>query len=112
MEIKGETLIYAIDKEVDHHNAEKIRKTVEEFYISNRLRNIIFDFSKVRFMDSSGIGMCIGRYKLVKSRNGKFAICNPTYESRRIFDMAGLDKIISVYDNLDVAINDFEGELK
>ncbi|MFV0440095.1 MAG: anti-sigma factor antagonist [Lachnospirales bacterium] len=100
IEILEETLVVRINKDIDHHNAQIIRENVEKIYKDKNLKNIIFDFSKVHFMDSSGIGMCIGRFKLVRAMNGKFIACGLTYEVERIFDMAGLSKIITICDDV------------
>ncbi|MFV0519037.1 MAG: anti-sigma factor antagonist [Lachnospirales bacterium] len=103
-EILNNTLVVHIAKEVDHHNASIIREEVEYVFKKNNLKNIIFDFSKVNFIDSSGIGMCIGRYKLAKSIGGDFAACSLTSETCRIFDMAGLSKLIKIYDDVNSAL--------
>ncbi len=105
IEVLDDTLVVKINKEIDHHNATKIREEVEEVYKSKNLKNIVFDFSKVYFMDSSGIGMCIGRYKLARATGGKFVACNLTNEVKRIFDMAGLSKIIYICDDVDSALD-------
>lgn len=103
-EIIKDTLVVKVAKEVDHHNVTKIREEVENIYKSECLKNIVFDFSRVNFMDSSGIGMCIGRYKLCRSTGGNFVACSLTSEARRIFEMAGLFKIITIYDDLESAL--------
>ncbi len=105
IEILQDTMIVRINQEVDHHNATQIREKVENIYLEKKLKNIIFDFSKVYFMDSSGIGMCIGRYKLAKACGGSFIACNLTNEVKRIFDMAGLGKIINIYEDVDTALD-------
>ncbi|MCX7923648.1 MAG: anti-sigma F factor antagonist [Clostridia bacterium] len=102
---KGTTLIVSILGELDHHSAEYIRQKVDSEIIKATTKNIIFDFSKVTFMDSSGIGVILGRYKNVQKINGKTSIANVNSQIKRIFEMSGLFKIIPVYDNLDIAIN-------
>ncbi len=110
-EIDKDVLIVKVGREVDHHNAEILRNNVEKKFKENDLKNIVFDFSKTIFMDSSGIGMCIGRYKLAKSVGGNFAVCNIGIEIRRIFDMAGLSKVFYISDTLDNAINGIKKEV-
>jgi len=58
-------LIMEITEEIDHHAADKIRNRADFEIEKNIPRNLVFDFNKVTFMDSSGIGMLIGRYKLI-----------------------------------------------
>lgn len=58
-------LILKITEEIDHHTSEKIRKRTDYEIQIHIPKKVIFDFENVTFMDSSGIGMIIGRYKLV-----------------------------------------------
>lgn len=102
---KGTTLVVDINGEVDHHSAEYIRQKVDVELIKATSKNVIFDFSKVGFMDSSGIGVIIGRYKYIQKLNGKAVVINASPQIRRIFEMAGLLKIIPIYDNMDTALN-------
>ena len=57
-------LILKITEEIDHHTSEKIRKRADYEIQIHIPKKVVFDFEKVTFMDSSGIGMIIGRYKL------------------------------------------------
>ena len=69
-EEKDKLLIFEITEEIDHHQAEKIRRKMDneiERYIPKK---VVFDFNKVTFMDSAGIGMLIGRYKTVRRLGG------------------------------------------
>ncbi len=108
---KDDLLIAVLNGEVDHHYAEHIRNKIECEYNSVNAKNIIISFKNVRFMDSSGIGVVIGRYKLATARGGTLVACDLTLEAKRIFDISGLAKIIKVYDNLDDAINSFNNNV-
>lgn len=66
VEFKNKELKFIIDEEIDHHSAEKIRKRADYEIEIHIPKKVIFDFKKVNFMDSSGIGMLIGRYNLEK----------------------------------------------
>lgn len=103
---KGTTLVVNIVGELDHHSAEYIRDKIDGEIIKAITKNIIFDFSKVSFMDSSGIGVIMGRFKNVQKLNGKVAIANINIQIKRIFEMSGLSKIIPIYDNIDKAMID------
>ena len=86
--------------EIDHHSAEHIRKEIEHLIADQSLRSLTLNFDSVTFMDSSGIGMIIGRYKTMKERGGEvFAVSlHPPVD--RIFRLAGLHRIIrSAQDN-------------
>lgn len=104
---KGTTLIVSIIGELDHHSTEYIKQRVDGEIIKSTTKNIVFDFSKVSFMDSSGIGVIMGRYKNVENLNGKTAIINVNAQIRRIFEMSGLLRLIPIYDNIDSAISAF-----
>ena len=67
-------------------------------------RKLIFDFGNVSFMDSSGIGIVIGRYKNMKSIGGEAYITNTRPTVRRIFEMSGLNKIVDFYDKVEDAV--------
>ena len=65
--INEDKLLYIeITEEIDHHIADKIRRKVDNEITRYMPRKTIFDFSRVTFMDSAGIGMIIGRYKMMK----------------------------------------------
>lgn len=62
-QLKGPYLIIRVGRELDHHQAEHIRRTMEKINREREIRHIIFDFSETTFMDSSGVGMLISRYR-------------------------------------------------
>ena len=87
-------LLVEITEEIDHHVAEKIRRKVDDEITRHMPRKTIFDFSRVTFMDSAGIGMLIGRYKMMKLIGGSLEIVNISQTVRRILEMSGINKII------------------
>ena len=87
-------LVVEITEEIDHHVAEKIRRKVDDEITRYMPRKTIFDFSRVTFMDSAGIGMLIGRYKMMKLIGGSLEIVNISQTVRRILEMSGINKII------------------
>ncbi|HEX3030506.1 MAG TPA: anti-sigma F factor antagonist [Clostridia bacterium] len=102
---RGNTLIVAIIGELDHHTAEYVRCKIDSELIKATSKNVIFDFQKVGFMDSSGIGVLMGRYKYILQLNGKASIINLNPQIKRIFEMSGLLKFIPLYDNINDALN-------
>jgi len=94
---KDRTLYIQIEGEIDHHSANSLRERIDMAFEPTDCRRIIFDFSGVTFMDSSGIGMIIGRYKNVKKRGGTVTIAGMVPEIGRIFQISGLAKIIDSY---------------
>ncbi len=107
---KGTTLIIKIMEDMDHHSAQYIRQKIDNEIIKATVKNIIFDFSNVNFMDSSGIGVVIGRYKNIQKLNGRAAIVNANPKIMQIFEMSGVLKIIPAYSNMDKAVSSMCGE--
>ena len=101
--IKDNTLIVRLSGDLDHHNAEIIRKKIDNLLDNNRLKNIIMDFINVGFMDSSGIGVIMGRYKRVAYQKGKIAVVGINKVVDRIFTMAALYRITEKYDDIEGA---------
>jgi len=107
---KNNCMIVKITGDIDHHSSEKIRLDVDRAYGMSGCRNIIFDFSGVGFMDSSGVGMIIGRYKNAMKKNGKVGIANMNRDLCRIYEVTGLGKIISGFKTLDEAEKALNGK--
>ena len=101
----GRTLIAQLIGELDHHSAVEVRETLENAIKSKAIQNLIFDFSKLNFMDSSGIGVIIGRYKLIKALGGTVNVVCANRQMDRLMTMSGLKKLIDVYSDLDQAIS-------
>jgi len=97
---RNRNLIVKIIGDIDQHNAEDIRERVDKAFERSRCKDMIFDFSEVEFMDSSGIGLLIGRYKNVSGRGGTVAIANMNRDLGRIYNISGLKKIIGSFDTL------------
>jgi stage II sporulation protein AA (anti-sigma F factor antagonist) len=102
-EVEKGTLLVAVEGEIDHHSAAKIRSAVDS-RLSESVKNVIFDFSELKFMDSSGVGMIMGRYKKAKGFGGRIFIAAPPPEVRRIIDMAGLFRIAEITPNVKRAV--------
>ena len=98
-------LIVKMTGEIDNHYAQDIREKIDREYKKQACNNIILDFSGVNFMDSSGIGMIIGRYKLASEKGGKVVAFGLVDNAKRIFDMSGLNRLINCYNTKEEAIN-------
>lgn len=95
--INEDKLLYIeITEEIDHHIADKIRRKVDNEITRYMPRKTIFDFSRVTFMDSAGIGMIIGRYKMMKLIGGSLEIENVNETTKKILEMSGILKIVPV----------------
>lgn len=104
MSNKGTNLIVSLIGEIDHHSAELIRNKVDSEIVKATTKNVLMDFSKVSFMDSSGIGVVVGRYKSIVQLKGNLYIINPSIQIRKIFEMSGINKMVPIYDTIDIAM--------
>lgn len=111
MKTKFETidniLIAQLDGELDHHTAKTVRDEVDKTIDSFFLQHLIFDFENVTFMDSSGIGVIIGRYNKIHDINGRVAVINCNKYVDKIFSVSGLYSIIEKNKDLDEALKSF-----
>lgn len=89
-------LILKITEEIDHHVAEKIRRMADNEITRYMPRKVVFDFNKVFFMDSSGIGMIIGRYKTATMLGGIVEMKNVNPSVQKVLEMSGVLKIIPI----------------
>lgn len=96
MEVKGTTLTIKIPEELDHCTAEAIRLEADRFLIRSQIRQIIFDFSRTGFMDSSGIGMIMGRYRNMRLLGGTVKAIHVGGQVGRILQLSGIHKVIQI----------------
>lgn len=94
--IDGSKLRVVITGEIDHHSAKKVRDGIDELIFENRPSELYMNFSEVDFMDSSGLGLIMGRYKLMKIYGGKTYIEDPSYRVLKIIELAQMNRIIEV----------------
>lgn len=109
--IRSKTLIVSLCGELDHHSAKEVKDMVEEVIKNRGIANLIFDFSNLSFMDSSGIGVVVGRYKLVSAIGGKVAIVSRNRVIDRLLKMSGVSKLIDTFDSVDAAFTTFQEEI-
>lgn len=101
---KGKILIITLSGELDHHNAEEIRVKVDDRIDREDIKDVILNFSGVTFMDSSGIGVVVGRYKKIANRGGTLCLAEINENIGRVFKLSGLYKIIKNYNTVDEAV--------
>ena len=100
---KDRLLLFGITEEIDHHTTEKIRRRMDNEIARYMPRKIVFDFNQVTFMDSAGIGMLMGRYKLAKMLGCKVELANLNHSVRKVLEMSGVLKIIPVSSESSIA---------
>ena len=89
----NETLTVLLTGEIDHHTAAALREEIDAAIEEHHPRLLTLDFGGVSFMDSSGIGLVMGRYKQVSAYGGRVAVANTPKPLRRVMRLAGLDRL-------------------
>ncbi len=102
---KDNIIVVRLQGDLDHHITERIRKEIDSYIMERRIFVIAFDFRNVAFMDSSGIGLIMGRYKKIKPAGGEIYVCNLSYSMQRIFKLSGLYKITKHSFEIDHIVN-------
>jgi stage II sporulation protein AA (anti-sigma F factor antagonist) len=82
--------------DIDHHTAKNMREAIDSLIVRNNPRELELDLSAIDFMDSSGLGLVLGRYKKQSDVGGKFKIINPSRRIMQILQLAGVEKIIRI----------------
>lgn len=95
-EFDGGTLCCYLNGEIDHHTTLPIRLEIDDRIENCRPDLTILDFSKVTFMDSSGIGLVMGRYKLISELGGSLEVTGLSNNSYKVMRLAGLDRIATI----------------
>lgn len=103
-----ETLIVRLSGELDHHTADEVRMRMDEELARGGCRHLVLSLKSLQFMDSSGLGVILGRYKLIKHKGGRMALCDVNPSVYRLFEMSGLFKIMSIYENENTALSELE----
>ena len=96
-EAKGQVLVIHLPKELDHHNCRNLRYET------------VFDFSRTVFMDSSGIGILLNRYKQMQRSGGSVAIYGVGVQINRILNLGGIWNLINGFSSKEAAIAGTEG---
>ena len=97
-EVQENCLTIFLPGELDHHNAEEIRKRSDYLIDQNHIRYVIFDFTDTTFMDSSGIGVIMGRYKRIYMLGGEVCAVLTSERMKKILTMSGVTRIMQIYE--------------
>ncbi|MBE6860726.1 MAG: STAS domain-containing protein [Ruminococcus sp.] len=82
--------------EIDHHNAKEIREELDRFILSSQPKELAIDFKEISFMDSSGIGLIMGRHKLITECGGKLIVKNPQLYIKRVLKLSGIERLVKI----------------
>lgn len=92
----GSILSIRVRGEIDHHTAASIRQGIDATLFEKRPSKLILDLSAVSFMDSSGLGLIMGRYSVMKELGGEMTVWNPSPETRAILTLAGMERLVKI----------------
>ncbi|ARP49973.1 MULTISPECIES: STAS domain-containing protein [Caproicibacterium] len=96
LQLKEGTLTASLSGEIDHHTAREIREEIDLVLMRVHPGHLVMDFADVQFMDSSGIGLILGRCKLMQVWQGKVSICHMPPKLERLISLAGLSELCEV----------------
>lgn len=103
---KYRTLVIRPDEELDQHCADDIRKGADKLLKKTGLKNVAFDMRRVNFMDSSGIGVIMGRYRSVATIGGAVAVFGMNKNIRRVLEMSGVKELVLITDKMQDALEE------
>lgn len=89
-------LMVKLPEEVDHYRAAYICENADKLIVQEEVQHVVFDFEDTRFMDSSGIGIIMGRYRKIACFGGKVYVIHVDRQIQRILNMSGLNKVVEV----------------
>ena len=95
-EYSDDTLKITLSGEIDHHSAKAVREEIDREIYRICAPNVVLDLSKVSFMDSSGLGLVLGRYTHTIEANGILTVLDPSPNAERVLKIAGVEKIIPI----------------
>lgn len=101
VQCRGAMLFADMQGEIDMYETEKIRQEVDRHIDADGICHLVFNFSQVSFIDSSGLGCVLGRYRRMQEKGGQTSIvgANPTVEKALLF--SGIDRIIPLYPTIE-----------
>lgn len=105
IKVKDNMLKIDLKGEIDHHSALILRDEIDHYIEKHRIKKLLFNFKDVSFMDSSGIGMIIGRYKKLQKKGGEIGVVYLNPKIKKIFEMSGLFNIINYFSDEREAID-------
>ena len=100
IEQNGDKLIVMLKGEIDHHSAVSVRSEIDSAICRECPKKTVLDLSEINFMDSSGLGLIMGRYALMQRIGGELTLKNPNERIIKIFELAGLGRIIKIEEEM------------
>lgn len=108
MEIQTKTdrqcLVVRMSGELDHHSAIRVRRAVDTIFGRGTVCNLVFNLHGLSFMDSSGVGLILGRYRMVQDKGGRMVLCRVPKTVRRVLQISGVPGVIPVENSEEQAL--------
>ncbi|MGE5453907.1 MAG: anti-sigma factor antagonist [Methylocystaceae bacterium] len=104
-ELWDDILIVKLSGDIDISVADALRSQIDAEYVQQGVRHLLLDLSEVEFMDSTGLGLILGRYKKVMAAGGRTYIVRPRARVKQLLEMSGVNNLIPVYTSLRQVIN-------
>ncbi len=95
-ELSGSKLTITLEGEIDHHSARDLRKKIDELLYYYRPKKAALDLSAVSFMDSSGLGLILGRFTLARELGGELILTDPNESVSKVLELAGTSRLIKI----------------
>ena len=99
IDVTGNMVSAFLDGEIDHHTGKDLREQIDLAIEQHMPANLMLDFGNVTFMDSSGIGLVMGRYRNMQQFGGKVHILNPSPSITKVLRLAGMDRLAAIENN-------------
>lgn len=103
-EAREQTLIIHLPKELDHHNCKHLKSDTDLLLAENYINRIVFDFTHTVFMDSSGIGVLLNRYKQMAASRGAVTYYGAGPQVKRILEIGGISRLMAGCEDKESAI--------
>ena len=94
------TLKVLLDGEIDHHSALDMRMEIDRVIKEKQPKKLVLDYGEVTFMDSSGIGLIMGRYRIMNEQDGEVIVARPPAYIKKVLRLAGVDRLAPITDDL------------
>ncbi|MDH7479458.1 MAG: anti-sigma factor antagonist [Syntrophomonadaceae bacterium] len=105
-----EVLLVRLKGELDLAAADRVRGELDQRMVLNNTRHLLLDLSRVTFIDSSGIGVILGRYRKLAGSGGRLGILRPQPQVKRILDIAGVSSLVPFYRSEKEGLSKLQGK--
>ena len=98
-------LVVAVMGDVDMSLTDSLRKDVDQALAEHNVNRLVFDLAEVDFIDSSGLGVILGRYKRVTAKGGKVYLAGAKPQVKKVLELSGLPRLMELYPSVDLLLD-------